>query len=109
MTRKAGPYFIRCQNPKCQRLKQVRTPYHQRRRKFCSHSCAMTVIRNITREASRRGGLTRARRIRERLVHNVGMLTPLEAFRLGYVRGLQSKLRQIRRKYRLVEIAEGGA
>ena len=49
---------------------------------------------NLSRDAMSRGGKMRASRARARLMLTIQHLTPLEAFRVGYVRGLQSKWRQ---------------
>ena len=53
---------------------------------------------NLSRDAMSRGGKMRASRARARLMLTIQHLTPLEAFRVGYVRGLQSKWRQTRRQ-----------
>jgi len=52
---------------------------------------------NIPREAMSRGGKNRAAMLRRQVLARLVGLTPIEAFRLGYVRGLQSKHRQITR------------
>lgn len=91
------PLFIVCQNRACQRVKQVKRRGEQRQR-FCSHRCAATVRKSPTREGSRRGGLMRAHRIRERIRQKVDGMKPIDAFRYGYTLGLQSKTRQLRKR-----------
>ena len=92
------PRFIVCQNPRCGQVKQVCRPYEQKIRKYCTRRCSNVVHGNITRAAASRGGLERARRARLALVARIAGLTPLEAFRLGYTKGLMSKTRQLHKR-----------
>lgn len=101
MRRKPGapPLFIVCQRAGCGKLREVRRPCEQQHEKYCSRRCAAFVTKNCARPGvGRLGGLECARRARRALVKRLDGLTPLEAFRLGYDRGLQSKHRQIRRR-----------
>lgn len=90
----ALPLFITCQNPRCEKVRQVRKPYEQKRRKFCSHRCAALTHKGPTKADARRGGLMNGHRRREAVRLKVADMTPLEAFRYGYTLGLQSKWRK---------------
>jgi hypothetical protein len=92
------PLFVTCE--RCGGLKQVPTRSRQARQRFCSFHCARkaTAVMNIPREAQSRGGKMRASRCRARLMAAVARLTPMEAFRLGYTRGMQSKNRQLAKR-----------
>lgn len=46
-----------------------------------------------------KGGRTRALRARLALLARLDGVTPVDAFKLGYHRGLQAKWRQLRRRY----------
>ena len=86
--------FPRCRRPGCG-ARRVSRPRLLARPGYCSHRCA----------ALGSGlGVARARALRRQVLARLQALTPLEAFRLGYVRGLQSKCRQIRKRYHLVRI-----
>lgn len=100
-------YYIVCANPKCAKVKRVRRPSEQRRHKYCSRHCANLMHGGPPKGAASKGGTVRAQRCRARLLRSLAGLTPLEAFRRGYTIGLQSKLRQIHKRYRLVKIAGG--
>lgn len=93
------PLHILCARPGCEGALRVRTPSEQRRHRFCSRRCAALVTQNIRRAQPGKGGRTSGRRRQQASLARVAGLTPLQAFRLGYVRGLQSKLRQIRTRY----------
>lgn len=98
---KRVPLFIVCGNPACAKVKAVRKPCEHRKQKYCSRSCASTMTaparREASREACRRVGLARASQLRRALLARLTGLSPLEAFRMGYDRGLQSKWRQMRK------------
>lgn len=98
--RRDHPLFIECQNPACGRIKQVKTLYYQRKQKYCSHRCSSTVLHRavLPVEARRRGGQQRAHRAKVRIRERVETLPPLEAFRYGYMLGLKSKHRQMKRR-----------
>lgn len=88
------PLFITCKRSGCGELRQVETVEQQVKGGYCSHRCAAL---------DHRLGVERARKLRAAMLERLDGLTPLEAFRLGYVRGLQSKIRQIRKRYLLVK------
>lgn len=96
-----APLFSCCARRSCGRVFGVRRPVEQRRRKYCSRRCAALVNQNITGAGSK-GGLQAARVRRRRVLDRLDGLTVLQAFRLGYVRGLESKTRQIRKRFVLV-------
>lgn len=98
------PLYITCQRPGCEAVKQVRTPSQQRRYRFCSPRCIGLVCQNI-RHGTAKGVARSARARKARVLARVQGLVPLEAFRLGYQMGLESKLRQIRKRYQLVRKA----
>lgn len=93
--------FITCERQACGAVKQVRNPYEQRTMRFCSRKCAGMVLKNITKipGANSRGGLENVRRRRLAILARLEGMTVLEAFRLGYNKGLFSKIRQ-RREHR---------
>lgn len=95
-----NPLYILCQRPGCEQYVAVTKVSRQQTRKYCSQRCANLVNRNGTRNlaACRRGGLERARRARLRVAEMLKGKTLLEAFRIGYDRGLHSKHRQLRRR-----------
>lgn len=97
---KWAPRYVLCQRPGCGGYAVVRKPSEQGKRKYCSRRCANIVNYNITPEECGQGGTRRAARSRARLVTLLTGLTVLEAFRLGYTRGLQSKTRQLLTKHR---------
>lgn len=99
--KRTTPLFIQCQRPGCEGIKQVRCPSDQRKYRYCSQRCIALMTQNIKR-AGRKGVERSASARRRRVLERVKGLSPLEAFRLGYDRGLQSKLTQIRRRYVLV-------
>ncbi len=86
------PRFVVC--VRCGTRKELRRPSDQRT--YCSHRCAGLVLQNI-RQAQAAGVAISARNRKRRLLERVEGLTPLAAFRLGYLTGLQSKHRQIRK------------
>ncbi len=92
------PLFITCQRPGCEKVHQVNSRWRQQKQKYCSLKCAAIVKQQSPegRAASGRGARTRTAQERARLIASVQHLTPIEAFRLGYLRGLHSKHRQIR-------------
>lgn len=92
--------FITCARDGCGQVKRVRNRALQKIQRFCSRQCATSsrVGTVFCREAQSRGGKMRAHRARLALIARVAHLTPVEAFRLGYVRGLESKHRQLRRR-----------
>lgn len=87
--------FLLCARGECGRRRRVRAGDRGvlARPGYCSHRCAAL---------QQRLGVDRAAAAKRRMLARVAHLSPLEAFRLGYVRGLQSKLRQIRTRYALV-------
>lgn len=95
------PLYVTCEH--CGQLKEVANRQLQRVQRFCSRRCGTTarVNTNLSREYQSRGGKVRASRARARLMLTISTLTPLEAFRLGYSRGLGSKHRQIRKRLAL--------
>lgn len=98
------PLYITCQREGCGKVKQVRTRTKQRTQKACSNRCGC-LMRAQSAEGQatlRRGGLVAGSRARTRLIAEVGHLTPLVAFRLGYLRGLQSKYRKTKQLQRKV-------
>jgi hypothetical protein len=96
------PLFIVCKRTECRQLREVNRPYLQRRGGYCSRRCAAIVNQNISNAECGKGGLESGRRRQAAVVARVAGLSPIDAFRLGYVRGLQSKLRQIGKRYVLV-------
>jgi hypothetical protein len=92
------PLFITCE--RCEAIKQVKNRTVQRLQRFCSKHCATKACCShpFNKEAQSRGGKMRASRMRTALMVKVGHLGPVEAFRLGYARGLQSKWRQTRNR-----------
>jgi len=92
------PLFFICQNPACQKVVRVKTPKQQRDRRCCGPRCVAIVFPNLTKELRRKGGLTRARRDRLRIRARIKDLTPIQAFRKGYLLGLASKHRQLRKR-----------
>lgn len=101
------PLFIQCKRPGCEGVKQVRRVCDQRKVKYCSQRCIAIVTQNI-RRAGRKGIEASVRQRQRKVLLRVKGLSPIAAFRLGYVRGLQSKLRQIRRRYVLVRKDRAG-
>jgi hypothetical protein len=99
--RRTEPLLAICQRRVCAKPFPVRCPADLAKRKYCSPRCNALVNQNI-RGAGRIGGRVSGQRRQQRLVARVAGLTPLEAFRTGYTVGLQSKLRQIRRRYTLI-------
>lgn len=93
------PLFILCQREGCENVKQVRTRYEQRTFRYCSKACAASATADSRREACRaacrRVGLARGHQMKQQLLARVAHLTPLEAFRIGYLRGLGAKRRQV--------------
>lgn len=109
---RGGPFFGVCARVECGALFEVRKRSILRVRKHCSHRCASLAAaarrgRAAFQAAGRKGGAVWGRRAQRRALARVKGLSPLEAFRRGYDIGLQSKLRQIRKRYRLVPIEEG--
>lgn len=102
MQRRTVPLFIVCQ--RCGAIKPVPLPSVQRTQRYCSRRCAASVTQNI-RKAGRIGIERSVAKRRRHVLTRVAGLTPVQAFRLGYVRGLQSKLRQIRQRFTLVKKA----
>lgn len=92
------PLFITCQREGCENIREVRCPRYQREQKYCSRRCAALVSKNILHAEPGKGGREAGRRRQRALLERVKNLTPVEAFRVGYVRGLQSKRRQMQRK-----------
>lgn len=88
-----GFLVITCQRLGCGQTRRVKTRYEQQRRKYCSRECAEACW-SLSREAMSRGGKVSARRRRAWMLDAVKDLTPLAAFKAGYVRGLASKTRQ---------------
>jgi hypothetical protein len=93
--------FIECP---CGQLKQVKTRWHQARQKHCSRSCAQHFA-GASREDRARGGRTRGARARLAIMQTIGEMTPLQAFRCGYDRGLHSKWRQTNKRLRERRVA----
>ncbi|SRR5581483_9622430 len=87
--------LLTCARPECRRQKLVK----DRTQRYCSKRCAILMnpqMRN--KSANSRGGRMRAHRARMALLVRIQGKTPLEAFRMGYVRGLQASHRQITKK-----------
>jgi hypothetical protein len=105
MSRKiADPLLVVCQHPECGCSFPVKSRWLQRIRKYCSLSCG-AIMRNRAPgafEASSRGAKLRTAQERARLMAEVKDMEPIEAFRLGYLRGLYSKHRQVQRYRRKV-------
>jgi hypothetical protein len=101
---KHPPKFIVCQRRACGCVKQVKSAYYQRRSRYCSRRCAAldgaTLKPAAVREGIERSAVNRKRRY----VAQAAGLTPIEAFRKGYMAGLRSKLKQIRRRFQLVPL-----
>lgn len=93
-----APLFIVC--AQCGRQREVPDRRKQRDQRYCSKSCAKVAwLRTPAgKEQAARGGRMQGRLQRFRLIRLVVNLTPLQAFRLGYVRGLQSKWRKTRQR-----------
>ena len=102
MSRPRVPLFIVCENPACQKVREVRKRGDQAKQRHCSRRCAMTMRHNLTREAARRGGLEAGRRRRAAAMARLAGLSAVEAFRLGYNRGFQSAKRKILSQYVLI-------
>lgn len=100
--RRTVPLYVTCQRPGCEGIRQVSRPHLQRSGKYCSRRCAAIVAKNIAKTdkvaAARKSAQSRRAKILQRLT---GM-TPYEAFKLGYTRGLQSKWRSLRRDYEVI-------
>ncbi len=94
---KAPKLFRRCKRRGCGKRRDVAHPKPLERPGYCSHRCAAL---------DQRLGVNRASAMRRQLMARLDGLTPLQAFRLGYVRGLESKCRQIRKKFILIKIEE---
>lgn len=97
--RTTGDLFIVCQRANCDGpgFRRVRRPWQQRVGGYCSRRCA-TLDHQPWLKSDRSAAGTRSGQIRQaHVLTTVQHLTPLDAFRLGYQRGLQSKHRQIRR------------
>jgi len=94
------PLYVFCQRPGCEGYARVTNRSKQRTRKFCSRRCAALAQpqSTLSTEARSRGGKTRAQRARRRLMQRIAGMSAIEAFRVGYVRGLQSKWRKTRAK-----------
>ena len=95
-----GPLYITCEREACGAVIRVKNRALQQVQRFCSRRCAtlMCAVNNLYREAQSRGGKTRAHRARLALIQRVQGLSPVEAFRVGYLRGLGSKHRQLARR-----------
>lgn len=102
MRRPRVPLYIVCANPKCGKVREVKKRGDQKKQEHCSHACAMTMRRNLTREAMRRGGLEAGRRRRAAAIARLDRFTKVEAFRAGYNRGFQSAKRKILSQYVLI-------
>lgn len=92
----AEPLYITCLRHGCGVRVRVINRYQQRMRKYCSKRCSTVAHEPIMRLVRRKGGLARAAMMRKAVIARVANLTPLEAFRLGYLKGLQSKHRQLK-------------
>lgn len=99
------PLHIVCKRDGCENLREVRCPAYQARGGYCSQRCNALDHQNI-----RKAGLTGVRNSvtarRQRLLARLDGLSNTECFRLGYKVGLYSKLRQVRRKFKLVKKVE---
>lgn len=91
------PLFITCQYAPCSAVVEVKNPYQQKRQRFCSHRCNALAMQPLKREQASKGGLERARRRRLAIRLKAETMTPLAAFQYGYLLGLNSKHRQIRK------------
>lgn len=103
---RSRPLFIVCAYEPCGKVKEVKRRRDQRKQKYCTHACAARATAEIRRPAvqaaCRKVGLARASQQRQRLLARLDGLSKLECFRLGYKTGLESKTRQIRRRFALV-------
>lgn len=92
--------FVLCQRPGCGAVRPVQRKRDLGLGKYCSRKCAALVNQNVTfdRAANARGGRARAAQLRAKLLADLAGKSPLEAFRLGYARGLSSKHRQLTRQ-----------
>lgn len=101
-----GELFYVCQNIACGKVSTVPNRRLQKVRKYCSLRCS-AIQRNRNPEAlaaSISGVQKRIRMERERLMEGVKEMDPVAAFRAGYLRGLYSKHRQMR-KWRARKVA----
>jgi hypothetical protein len=99
------PLYLVCKRPGCGQLRHVARPWQQRKGGYCSHRCASIGTGNVKHMNPSAGGRMTAHRKRLALVARVKDLSPLDAFRLGYQRGLSSKTRQLAKRVR--SAAEG--
>lgn len=95
------PLFVVCARVSCGKVRQVRTRCQQQRQRFCSPRCAYLGRRRaggFTKAQMALGGKIRASRARAALIARVAGMTPVDAFRAGYVKGLQAKWRRARQR-----------
>lgn len=92
------PLFIFCRRHACGAKVRVPNRWHQRTRRYCSKRCATIALEPIMRLVRQKGGYASGKLRQRALLARVQGMTPVEAFRVGYLRGLQSKHRQLRRR-----------
>lgn len=92
--------MVLCQRPGCEGVGTARDHTDHRRRRYCSTRCAALMTQNwrAAQRAQARATATR----RAQVLARIQTLPPVEAFRLGYDRGLRSKWRQLRQRYHMV-------
>lgn len=90
------PLYITCRRHGCGGKARVPNRWHQRNRRYCSKRCATLANEPIMRLVRQKGGFAAGKVRRQAVIARVQGLTPLEAFRLGYMRGLHSKHRQLK-------------
>lgn len=99
------PLLKVCAREACGKVFEVSCPYWQARRKYCSKRCnGYAQVPHLMRGAAK--GIAKMVATRRRMcLERVAGLTPLEAYRRGYLNGLYSKSVQLRKKYLLVKKA----
>lgn len=109
--KRTTPLFITCKREGCEGIREVRRPGEQRKGGYCSQRCNALDHNNILHANHHESGVSSGRARQRRLLARLDGLTPRQIFRLGYVRGLQSKYRQLAKGYVLVkrESAKGRA
>lgn len=101
-TRPHPPRFITCRRPGCDGIRQVLRPNQQRRGGYCSKRCASIDHANWKHCNHSAAGKKSAQVRRRHTLELVANLTPLDAFKVGYARGLYAKWKALRKKYELV-------
>lgn len=86
--------------PWCKEPFWLRRPGEVDTRKYCSRSCAGAGSGNW-RKAIAVGVPASVKARQRRVLERVKHMTPLEAFRAGYLRGIESKYRQLNRHFKV--------